>query len=632
MRAALGLPDDINMYTAQLRQQREAQLRQLLLQEHIDQQLQQESHLQSDYQLQQYRNMLNEQLQREDYLRQAEVAQQYQEGLFRQQFLQNMGLDPQLSPTLTASVSGGLPPGSPPAKPAAVPPQVMLPTDLPNGSDHAAMSAAAATKPAAKRPRAKSTDEAGKKKAKKQPRAKSSSAMTVERLADVALAAEMVVVPLGSVEELLQAAETSDHIENAASVLESFRQSTESYEGEEMISAEEEEILARLPQLPREPTLFAEDERGVASGSSATAPSEYSMAEQPRKVTAVLDYPLPVDTWWPSVSGVDREKEANDDLSVEADYTELEFEDSTARFRANTARIRQQLATNVEPGVLEKLCHCRVHRVRTKQKKNSTAPELLFCWQVTEAYPNEIMVCCSLCGTWRHAACGGHYKPYSIRENLKEPFEAVCENCHAERKFLEEYPQGAKRLQRQRLEHIRRGLATTAVMRHASYSKHSGTYKWPIGSVSVSHIGGHTRSVHARHDKATKQWLDMSNRLSRGHGYRSKDRIRTRTKELERLLVHIEDAEAHTDRHNMYLFLRRDTQREQPVGYEKERQSLFDAEDTVEGEACARQGCDKARRFDSIFCSDGCGVAMSEASLLKVLQDAAEMHPSFLRL
>jgi hypothetical protein len=79
-------------------------------------------------------------------------------------------------------------------------------------------------------------------------------------------------------------------------------------------------------------------------------------------------------------------------------------------------------------------------------------------------------------------------------------------------------------------------------MRQASFSKHGGTYKWPLGSVSATHIGGHTRSVHSRHDKAEKQWTDMASKLSRGYGCRPKDRVKHRTKELERLLVSVEDA------------------------------------------------------------------------------------------
>ena len=141
-----------------------------------------------------------------------------------------------------------------------------------------------------------------------------------------------------------------------------------------------------------------------------------------------------------------------------------------------------------------------------RRKKNLSAPDLVYCWQVTEMYPTEIMVCCSKCGTWRHAACGGHHDNFSVRKQTQASFVPVCDLCYEEEKILCDYPNAQKRLDRQRMEQIRRGLATTAVMRHASFSKHSGTYKWPLGRVSVTHITGHSRSVHARHEKAEKQW------------------------------------------------------------------------------------------------------------------------------
>lgn len=46
---------------------------------------------------------------------------------------------------------------------------------------------------------------------------------------------------------------------------------------------------------------------------------------------------------------------------------------------------------------------------------------------------------------------------------------------------------------------------------------------------------------------------------------------------------------------------------------------------------CARRGCKKLPRFDSIFCSDACGVSELEFDLLRSLQYASEAHPSVLR-
>ena len=92
------------------------------------------------------------------------------------------------------------------------------------------------------------------------------------------------------------------------------------------------------------------------------------------------------------------------------------------------------------------------------------------------------------------------------------------------------------------MEQIRRGLATTSVMRFASFAKHGGAYKWPLGRVSATHMSGHSRSVHTRHDKAEKQWADMARKLGSEYGSKPRERARVRTKELERLLVAVEDA------------------------------------------------------------------------------------------
>lgn len=372
----------------------------------------------------------------------------------------------------------------------------------------------------------------------------------------------------------------------------------------------------------------------------------------------VLELSYPVDDWWPTANGLKLERRENGDDPTDEDETTITGGNS--RYHANTPKIRHGLSCKLEPGVLEKVPHCRLHRARTaRRQKNlgvspaAITPELVSCSQVTELYPNEVMVNCSVCGTWRHAACGGHYENFSINKDGNEVdemnggndddcgggnrhnFAAICELCHAERPYLEAHRTGAARLDRQRREHIRRGLATSAVMRHFSYSKHGGTYKWPLGSVSATHINGHTRSVLSRHEKADKQWADMVERLSREFGYRPKACVKTRTKEFERLLAAIEDAESYTDRHNMYLFLRRDTARDKPVGWEQEGRNLMDPADDPEADllrpSCLRPGCIGHQRFDSRFCSEACGVATMELELMRTLETASELHPSILR-
>lgn len=128
------------------------------------------------------------------------------------------------------------------------------------------------------------------------------------------------------------------------------------------------------------------------------------------------------------------------------------------------------------------------------------------------------------------------------------------------------------------------------------------------------------------------------------------------------------------DRHNMMLFLLQDTLRKHPVGFEKRRKNIFDpadddisqqgedneesedaakmyseesnernrkeetdseagkGEDTTNMDAvCARVGCGTKRRFDSLFCSDSCGVSSLEKDLLRTFQYASDIHPSLLR-
>jgi hypothetical protein len=549
----------------------------------------------------------------------------------------------------------------------------------------------------------------------------------------VAIAAELqtswidVEIPRkGTFEGLLAAAEEEETLDGAAGYLCLFKNDkSESLDlpcigpdesddglGLPVLPAAPAETIAvgrfnsELPALPQEPEIdlssltyqYPKDEERETHGQQIDAYVS-PLAKTPEKRNSadmksrMLGYPINVDSWWPTVEKVKAERRALGEISDEDDFEEsLHFSGGNRLFRANEKKIRHRLATMVEPGCLEKLNHCRIHRVRTKDKKMSNStPELVFCFQVTELYPNDIMVNCSKCGTWRHAACGGHWKPYSTRDNCNEPFIAVCENCHDEDPFLRDYPRGKQRLERQRMDHLRRSLATTAVMRFASYSKHAGTYKWPLGSVSATHIGGHTRSVQARHEKAERQWAEMINRTvaAENGGGKAKANSRIRTKDLEHVIVAIDDAESNTDRHNMMNFLLRDTSRDVPIGYANQPRNYFDpetefntpvamqtatahTEDAVISEAereafdgvagvngsasgvaepdnldgnetsdessrrlqscCARSGCSKAPRFDSQFCSDGCGVSALESDLLLSFQDAGELHPSVLRL
>ena len=60
--------------------------------------------------------------------------------------------------------------------------------------------------------------------------------------------------------------------------------------------------------------------------------------------------------------------------------------------------------------------------------------------------------------------------------------------------------------------------------------------------------------------------------------------------------------------------------------------SADDDDQSVNGPlVCARNGCTKSPRFDSLFCSDSCGVSALESDLLRTFQYASDIHPSMLR-
>lgn len=521
---------------------------------------------------------------------------------------------------------------------------------------------------------------------------------------------------LGTVECLLAAADAEDKEETALYALRNFKSVDCADVAEEPEMSDEPALVAlkkgefvklsdgfvsELPRLPQEPlydgpmaTSEYDDLHDDILSETSQHPSVSGGADQvdivevgkakakTRTISNVLEYPYAIDVWWPFTSGIKEERRKTGEESDEDNFEEESpLSSESLPFKTNQRKIQDRLTQDLKPGVLEKLPHCKLHRLLMRRKKNLPVPDLVYCWQVSDMYPNDTIVCCSMCGTWRHAACGGHHAPYSVRENTNTPFVALCDHCHEEEKILEDHPKAQARLERQRMEQIRRGLSTSAVMRHASFAKHGGNYKWPLGRVSATHLTGHTRSVHSRHDKAEKQWSDMVARLGSGYGHRPRERARVRTKELERLLVSVEDAENYTDRHNILLFLQRDTMREHPIGFEQERRNIFDpeedpsfpeppvqeaveeqtqadvaetnpaandaqevvvttAEASIDGESaepekvrhiCSRRGCLQQPRFDSLFCSDSCGVSSLELDLLHSFQESSDIHPSVLR-
>ena len=264
-------------------------------------------------------------------------------------------------------------------------------------------------------------------------------------------------------------------------------------------------------------------------------------------------YTIPIDTWWPSNSVVRRERRLQGYRSNEEDSDKDEH-GSTLMSETAMSALKERLENQMEPGVLQKIPHCKLHRLRTKARRDQ-CPVPLFCFQVTESHCTDLMVCCSICNTWRHVTCGGHYTKCPVQSNSGVPFKPICDRCFEESKIMPDYLKAQKRIQRQRIEHLRRTLSTTAVIRQASLAKHGGTYKWPLGSVTNTHIGGHTRSVHSRHERAEKQWCETATKLGNGLGYRPKERAKVRTREFERILVNVEDAGETTTSYFFEIFL-----------------------------------------------------------------------------
>lgn len=426
-------------------------------------------------------------------------------------------------------------------------------------------------------------------------------------------------------------------------------------------------------------------------------------------------YSLEVDTWWPSNGAVRKERRSRGQNHHEEEEGTFDkdkpgiFKNSTSAIAAACAR----LETDVQPGVLQKLPHCKLYRSLSKKetKASTTYPSPMFCFQVTETHCTDVMLCCSVCSTWRHAACGGHYTKYDAKDNANKFFTPICDRCHEESKIMNEYPDAQTRMARQRNEHLRRTLASMSIIRHACFVKHSGHHRWPLGNVPASQVDGHFRSVQLRHERAERQWKDMLKKIGGVGSSRSKDKMKGRTKEFERLLSFVEDAQCQMDINNMILFLRRDTAKKIPVGFESPHLNFFDPEhddtpigssadvledrergtgslaendplierndDVIsdksvvskEGEGgavgmdvskegtgidernssaseddsenvhkrtnsgtCTRQDCYRKCRFDSMFCSDGCGIALVEMDLLKSFELAATLHPTAVRL
>lgn len=301
-----------------------------------------------------------------------------------------------------------------------------------------------------------------------------------------------------------------------------------------------EAMLWRLPELPSEPD-YNLDGTSVRHGNGAQDAKRVPLdVLEPVFITKEEEefeeplYYQSIDPWFPSNNAVKRERR-----KLKHDATAYEMKISDGKQINVTNTMHNRLGKSSEPGVIDKLPHCKIHSKMFQAQYGKLSREPLFCCQVTEIYCNSVMLCCSMCSTWRHAECGGHYKHYSPL-NREENFVPICDRCHKEKQLIQKYPQAEKRIARQRSIHLRKNHVAADIMRHAAYAKHGGTYKWPLGSVLQSQIGGHSRSVHIRHERSEKQWKEMLHRLNSAAA--GKKDLKQRTKELERVLNNLEEA------------------------------------------------------------------------------------------
>ena len=242
-----------------------------------------------------------------------------------------------------------------------------------------------------------------------------------------------------------------------------------------------------------------------------------------------------IPEWWPTEHEIRHEREllGIDDAGIAADTgNEVPLADKSL------SDAKDRLANSVEPGVLELLPHCKLGN-------HNGGSNNQFCFQVADLFPDNPMVCCSKCSTWRHIKCGGHYKRWSGRtDSVNSSFEPVCDRCFSEEEVLKHADEDvAKRIENQRADHLRRCNATNAVIQQYAFSRHFQS-KWPLGSVVPGYFASHSKGVQGRHEKAEKQWDEICARLDCKKQI-PRDRVRTRSRVLERILHSVEDAGEH---------------------------------------------------------------------------------------
>lgn len=241
------------------------------------------------------------------------------------------------------------------------------------------------------------------------------------------------------------------------------------------------------------------------------------------------------EPWWPKPTSQSNKSS----ITNGRNHSKYSTSQKSVPFNLSAA-MHESLMNDAEPGALEKLPYCKLY-----EKRSSNNDELqstrLYCIQVTTMFCMSTILCCSECYTWRHAECGGHHTglKFSAR-NLcdNKNFRPICDRCFNEKALLLRYPDAKKRVQKQRIDHLRREQLTSAVMNEAAPSS---VLKRSLGSVSDALFPSRIKNINMTYEKALKHWNSMVDAIGM-HSNTSKSKADTKEKEYDRLLRYFEDA------------------------------------------------------------------------------------------
>jgi hypothetical protein len=145
----------------------------------------------------------------------------------------------------------------------------------------------------------------------------------------------------GTVDSLLSAAEGEDKVDKAAATIASLKVTVDStallddthvYDADEVINLPNSKSV--LPRLPSEPEYMAEPPSSIPSESlqdsnvTSKSPAQAALVSRATPETKAgalsmtVEYPYPVDTWWPSITTIRKERRTKGAKSDEEDFND----------------------------------------------------------------------------------------------------------------------------------------------------------------------------------------------------------------------------------------------------------------------------------------------------------------------